>query len=289
MMNLKEQFFGVEIEFTGITRKTAGEVVANHFGTTRRYLGGGYHTHEINDQQGRTWKIVYDSSIRTSGSDEMKCELVTPKLQYNDLKTLGEIICKIREKGAVVNDSCGIHVHVDAANHDAHSLKNLMYIMRSKEDMLFKALNILPDRYCYCKKVDEPTFRKLRATSNVDMDKLCDIWYNGSTLQRYNHYSQTRYHALNLHDVWYRGTVEFRMFNSSLFAREIRAYVTLALALSAYAINSKRAICKKQWFGINEKQMFEHWLIRIGLKTNEFYNVRQHLTKHLQNNMSNIA
>ena len=32
------------------------------------------------------------------------------------------------------------------------------------------------------------------------------------------HYNWTRYYALNLHSVFYRGTVEWRCFNSTLHA-----------------------------------------------------------------------
>ncbi len=49
---------------------------------------------------------------------------------------------RLKQIGAKVNDSCGIHVHVDAANHNRQSLKNLISIMYSKEDLLFKALQV---------------------------------------------------------------------------------------------------------------------------------------------------
>ena len=60
-----------------------------------------------------------------------------------------------------VNDSCGIHVHVDAANHNRQSLKNLIGIMYSKEDILFKALQVSESRAeRWCKKVREPMLRQ---------------------------------------------------------------------------------------------------------------------------------
>ena len=57
----------------------------------------------------------------------------------------------LRHAGAVVNPSCGLHVHVDARTHTARSLRNLLSIMYSKEDLILKALGTQPRRvqqYC---------------------------------------------------------------------------------------------------------------------------------------------
>ena len=69
-------------------------------------------------------------------------EMVTPKLTYAELPKLQECVRQVRHAGAKVNGSCGIHVHVDAANHNRQSLKNLIGIMYSKEILLFKALQV---------------------------------------------------------------------------------------------------------------------------------------------------
>ena len=44
MIDMKDQCFGVEVEFTGITREQAAEVLAGYFGTTPRHKGGTYGT-----------------------------------------------------------------------------------------------------------------------------------------------------------------------------------------------------------------------------------------------------
>ena len=63
----------------------------------------------------------------------------------------------LRHAGAVVNRSCGMHVHVDASQHTPKSLKNTLSIMYSKEDILFKALNVNESRVeRWCQKVREP-------------------------------------------------------------------------------------------------------------------------------------
>ena len=59
---------------------------------------------------------------------------------------LQEVVRTLRHAGAVVNGSCGMHVHVDASKHTPQSLKNALSIMYSKEDILFKALNVNESR-----------------------------------------------------------------------------------------------------------------------------------------------
>lgn len=296
---LKKQNFGIEIEFTGITRHQAAAVLAKYFGSQVVHEGGTYDTRKVADQKGRNWKVVYDSSIYStnkdgsSAPDSRKCEVVSPILQYEDMELLQEVVRVLRKAGAVVNDSCGIHVHVDAANHDARSLKNLSYLMYAKEELILKAINANSGRVRhFCKPIDNEFFEKLKKAKNLDMDQLKELWYNGRVEQASKHYSHTRYRALNLHNVWYRGTVEFRMFNSTLHAGEVRAYVCLALALSAYAIEHERVSSMKydkrgRWneCGVRFEATFKSMLNDLNIRVSngeEFRNVREHLLKHLK-------
>ena len=70
------------------------------------------------------------------------------------------------------------------------------------------------------------------------MEKLKQIWYGGRD-GSHDHYDSTRYYALNLHAVFSKGTLEWRCFESTLHAGKVRANITLALAISAQAINQK--------------------------------------------------
>ena len=97
----------------------------------------------------------------------------------------------------------------------------------------------------WCQKVREPMLEKIRKLpSNTTMDRLRREWYEGSD-GSYEHYNWTRYYALNLHSVFYRGTLEWRCFESTLHAGKVRANITLALAISAQAINQSRTVMRK--------------------------------------------
>lgn len=289
---MRTQRFGIEIEMTGITRKKAAEVIAEYFGTESFYLGTYYKTYGAKDRQGRTWKATYDSSIiaqKKSGgrtvraADEYKCEVVSPILTYEDMADLQEIIRQLRHKGAFVNSQCGIHIHVDASRYTPQTLRNLVNIIASKEDILYKALRIDPARMRWCKKTNGELLEAINRRKPQTMEALKDIWYAGSTRGRDEHYNDTRYHGLNLHSAFTKGTVEFRLFNSTTHAGEIKAYIQFCLAVSYQALTQKKASARKTVTD-NEKYAFRCWMLRLGLSGDEFKTCRLHFLKHLEGN-----
>ena len=90
-MDLREQKFGIEIELTGLTRKRAAEVIGKYLGQEPHYDGGYYEEYSVRDEQGRKWKVMYDSSIVAvkkgggSAGDEYKVEFVSPICEYADI------------------------------------------------------------------------------------------------------------------------------------------------------------------------------------------------------------
>lgn len=292
-IDLKDQYFGTEIEMTGITRQHAAEVVAEMFGT-HCFHRSSYDSWCVRDQQGKEWKFSRDvsitSQVRRRGrrveidDDAYRTEMVSPKLEYSEMGKLQEVVRCLRRNGAFVNSSCGQHVHVDAANHTPRSLKNAMTIMYSKEDILFKALKVQTSREAdYCQKVRPAVLEKIRKMPNstITMEKFKREWYQGGDGSD-EHYNWTRYAALNLHAVFNKGTLEWRCFESTLHAGEVRANITLALAISAQAINQKCTQMRKTPITENPAFTFRTFLLRLGLIGPEYKNVREHLLKNLE-------
>lgn len=289
---MKTQRFGLEIEFTGITRGMAADAIAKTLGVQANYIGGGYGTYEIRSTDGRIWKVMSDASIHEENASggyanpNYRCEFVTPICKYEDIETIQEIVRAIRQAGGRVNDSCGLHVHIDASGHTAKSLRNLANIMASKETLLFKALEVNPERYNkWCKKVDNNMLTKLDSRKPKTLEEVKRIWYNGDCNRSYTHYDNSRYHALNLHAVWQKGTVEFRMFNSTLHAGKVKAYIQLCLAISAQA-KKQNGACRKETVSTNPKYTFRTWLIRMGMNGDEFKTARLHLLANLEGDIA---
>lgn len=288
-MDMKEQRFGIEIEMTGITRKAAAEIAAAYFDTAANFDGTYYNTYSALDSQGRKWNFMSDSSIsaqKKSGrqivaaSDDYKTEMVSPICRWDDIERVQELIRKLREAGAIANESCGIHVHVDASPFNANTLRNITNIMASKEDLIYKALQVTVARqHRWCKPVDARFLEELNRRKPQTLAQVSRIWYNGGDRSSV-HYDDSRYHCLNLHSVFQKGTVEFRLFNSTTHAGKIKAYIQFCLAISAQALN-QRCASRQKTQTTNEKYTFRTWLLRLGLIGDEFKTARIHLLEHL--------
>ena len=284
-MNMKEQRFGIEIELTGFSRQRAAQVLSEHFGTCLSHDGGGYDTYSVLDSQSRKWKIVSDSSIDVEcklgrADATYRVELVSPICRYEDIDTIQEIVRKLRSAGAITSSSCGIHIHVDASPHNANTLRNITNIMASKEDLIYKTLQVNVTREnSYCKKVDSRFLDELNRKKPVTLDDVSRLWYRGID-GRNEHYHNSRYHCLNLHSVFQKGTIEFRLFNSTTHAGKVKAYIQFCLAISHQAL-TQRCASRTKTQSNNEKYTFRTWLLRLGLIGDEFKTARLHLLEHL--------
>nr|DAZ39482.1 MAG TPA: Putative amidoligase enzyme [Caudoviricetes sp.] len=283
--------FGIEIEFTGITRNEAAKVAAEYLNGTVTNTNDYYDTKKITTADGRVWKIMSDGSIscqkrqgrqKIGATREYSVELVSPILTYQeDIETLQELVRRLRKAGAFTNNSCGIHIHLDGADHTARSIRNFVNIIASKNDLFYKALQIEPSRMGYCKKMDEILVEKINRKKSKTLAQIESLWYEGYSESTTRHYHSSRYHFLNLHSFFNGNhTVELRGFNSELHAGKIRSYIVLSLALNRQALTQKCASAKKPQVE-NEKFAMRTYLNRIGFIGEEFANCREHLTTHL--------
>lgn len=296
---LKNQLFGVEVEMTGITREKAARLVAGVLGTTPSHPESNcYHTRTIADQAARKWKIMRDSSIeaiRNDGTseplDEYRVEFVTPPLNYSDIELLQNIIRKLRENGAKAHSSCGIHIHVDGANHTAVSLRRLVNFMTARQDLIYEALQIGDRESNWCHKLNKTLLDAMKKDKNLTKEKAEEIWYSRANDGYcggidHQHYNATRYHGVNLHSFFTKGTVEFRLFNSTLHAGKIKAYIQFCLAVSAWAITSQEKIVFRSMDGYTPEQkvtiMRNILTHRLGLYGDEFKTCRLHLMTPLK-------
>ena len=292
---MKNQTIGIEVEMNSITRQKAAKVAADFFGTGRfENTAGrnGYSTWSAWDAQGREWKFQKDVSI--AGPDEQKCELVTPILTYGDIETLQELCRQLRHAGAKSDASrgCGVHIHIGAQGHTPQSLRNLANIMASHESLIAEALKLDRSRMSrYCRTVDPNFLAKVNSRKPKTMAQLADIWYpsHGASYGRNQHYNDSRYHMLNLHATFTKGTVEFRLFQfdeptterrGGIHAGQLKSYIQLCLALSQMAKDVRTASPKPQQ-SENPKYAMRTWLLRMGFIGEEFATARDFLTRNL--------
>ena len=292
---MKKQTVGVEIEMNSITRAAAAKLAAEFFGTGRyedTARRNGYCTWSAWDERGREWKFQKDVSI--AGPDSEKCEMVTPILTYADMEILQELVRRLRKAGARSDAArgCGVHIHIGAKGHTPQTLRNLANIMASHEDLLASALNLDRGRIRrYCRTVDPRFLEQVNRRKPATMADLADIWYGSQNADygRSQHYNDSRYHMLNLHATFTKGTIEFRLFQfdapaegkqNGLHAGQLKSYIQLCLALSQMAKTVRTASPKPQQ-NENPKYAMRTWLLRLGFIGEEFKTARELLTKRL--------
>ena len=294
---MKTQTFGVEIEMNHITRDKAANLVAKHFGTenTVVYKGTVYRIWACEDNKGREWKFERDASIL--GPDDEKCEMVTPILKYEDIETLQDIIRILRRAGAISNPSqdCGVHIHIGAQGQTPTTIRNLVNLMASHEGILARALKLDSFRLSrWCKPVDPEFVKQINVKKPSTMTELADIWYtaNNANYCRTDHYNTSRYHMLNLHATFTKGTIEFRLFQfnnpghnfkGGLHAGMMKSYIQLCLALCDRAKKIKSATYKPL-VSDNDKYTMRVWLLHLGFIGDEFKTARDILTRNLTGN-----
>ena len=164
--------------------------------------------------------------------------------------------------------------------------------MASHESLLAEALDL--DHYRmsrYCRTVDPRFLEQLNRRKPTSMADLADIWYGsqGANYGRSHHYNDSRYHMLNLHATFTKGTVEFRLFQfdapangkrNGLHAGQLKSYIQLCLALSQMAKTVRTASTKPQQ-NENPKYAMRTWLLRLGFIGEEFETARDILTRRL--------
>jgi hypothetical protein len=274
--------FGIEIE----TAKLAPLNIAH---TIQSVVGGlieGIDYPRVKDNSGRVWSIVPDGSIHSPNGQ--KGEIVSPILTLADMDTVQQIARAVYAAGGRSHTSygCAIHIHVGAQNLTPQNLANLAKIVNKQEDILFAAVETADDRKNHYTRPSNSNFiaaieRKMPETA----EELGHAYFG---VQDYSYhvntkYDNSRYHGLNLHTFFRRGTVEFRYFNGTLHAGKIKSYIQLCLAMVAHAANAKSASAKKRVYNeASGRYDFRVFLTKIGMNGPEFATARELLTRPLK-------
>jgi len=278
-MELREIHFGIEIETVKRTREAVARAIQMAVGGEVRHVGtpSHYDPWEVKDDRGRVWKVVADGSL-INVPFSLRAEVVSPVLTYEDLPLLQEVVRAVRTCGARCDDRCSVHVHVDASAFDGRTLGNLAKIVYKQEALILTALGVKPSRLShYTKPVSKELIEKIERSRPKTKDQLNRIWY-GFHNQQPQHFDSTRYAGVNLHNVWYRGTVEFRWFEGTLHAGKVKAYVQLVLAVAAKSLNGRAASSRKRAFNQQSARYdFRVFLLHLGLIGDEFKTARKHL------------
>ena len=203
--------FGIEIEAYNCTReRLARELTAAGINVQVE----GYNHTDHTDH----WKLVTDSSL--SGNNTF--ELVSPILHGEQGIEELEKVCWVLDLcNAKVNDTCGLHVHMDAAEFDLTTWKNLILTYKRLEGVID---NFMPhsrrnNRYCKgLSTITETSIKNARSISDLRTAFL-----------------HNRYHKVNLEAYARHRTVEFRQHGGSTNFTKMSAWIHFLAKMITFA------------------------------------------------------
>jgi len=231
-----ERPFGVEIEFFGlkysvsagdreaippykITNRSPAGVLLPRVFEERGFILNGYSSSELPYE---AWSFVTDDSIKGAGGGE----LVSPILSgIQGLIRIYQVIKLLQEFPEIqVNDTCGFHVHhgVDPETFGNQELFQLMRIVAIFENYIYHLLPESRRQAETCRPLEIDLYKWFRRNGSERQPPLIkNLWYSpenrdDAKTPQHRKMHPTRYHGLNLHSYWYRGTVEFRYYPSVL-------------------------------------------------------------------------
>ena len=93
---IKTRNFGIEIEMTGLSRCQAARTIAKVLGGTAFHEGSSYDKYTVDDEQGRTWSIVYDGSVKCESDEEVK-----HTISYDEKTGIQAIACTSDDRAPI--------------------------------------------------------------------------------------------------------------------------------------------------------------------------------------------
>jgi len=162
-----------------------------------------------------SWRFVEDHSIMGGRG----VELQSPPLGGEEgIRQVENTLDILERFGAGVNGSCGFHVHHHARDFGARELANLVRLMATWEPRIYRAIPGNQGRVeKTCKPLSLELMRLLEKREYPSLESMEEAWYgDADPAHREVRYHDTRYHGLNLHSYWFRGTVEFRYMKGTL-------------------------------------------------------------------------
>jgi len=222
--------FGVEIEFIAPNyQMTRSEVAAKLTAAGVPAYDAAYSDHRVVPGK---WKVKPDGSL--FGGNGM--ELVSPPISGDEaFDAIDKASAVLLGFGAVVNKSCGLHVHVDAASLDIKAMKRLV-VLYIENEKLFDSM-LPPSRrgesQRFAKSLLKTNLAALKAARSADQ-------IASAILQR-EHGHMRRYVKLNFISFATHGTVEFRHHSGTVDAAKIKQWVMVCQQLVNLADKEKDA------------------------------------------------
>jgi hypothetical protein len=290
-IDINNMRFGVEIEMEGFDPNQAKGPIENM---------AAWDTHP----QFRTWKVEADASLAKGKSGEA----VSPVMTLGGGKAadqIRQVVGTFTALGGESTVNCGLHIHVDASTLGEKGLANLMKMALENENGIYRysqngheqhrgIRKIRHNRpYHYCLPLTQKltdTFPMVHAGTK---DEFRNALYGAvpdmdPTLNPPEHprpalpppgsnqpfmparHDPVRYFGINFNSLWYRGTVEFRIFDGVSDPQQIMDNIEFCLGMvkaaseDNYDFVKSNPMARKSSSGAVSREAFNYFLDQVA-------------------------
>jgi hypothetical protein len=217
-----------------------------------RVVGVEIETERGDDRYGLAYDLPDYIGVETDGSlDDTGIEIITPRASGDELGRILQSTCKtIANHNFMATKSCGLHIHLDG-RHDfieereikGAKVSRLLRAYYAIEPMLYAMLPASRFDNHYCLSIRGLyDYSKLKT---CNPEKLEVIWYkemdkDSRNQRKNNKYDNTRYCGINLHSLFYRGSIEIRYHSGSIDYQKIKNWIRLNQAIIDYVVKRYR-------------------------------------------------
>ncbi len=228
--------FGIEIEAYNCERE--------HLATELREAGINVAVEGYNHETRNHWKLVTDSSLRGNNT----FELVSPILQGEDgLKELQKVCWVLEYCNVKVNDSCGLHIHIDAADFTIETWRNLATTYCSLEPVIDAFMPSTRRNNTYCKRLSSIPLNSIREAQTIqDLRRV---------------FRNDRYYKLNIEAYACHRTVEFRQHSGTTNFTKMENWIRFSANMVTFAeqgrVNTRCSLVNIPFLTADQKIFFK--------------------------------
>lgn len=228
--------FGVEIEAYNCTREKLIREL-REAGIQVSFEG---YTHCTTEH----WKLVTDASLNGNNTFELVSPILAGEAGLMELETVCWVLdlCDVK-----VNDSCGFHVHMDAASFSMETWKNLALTYKHLEPVIDSFMPGSRRNNEYCQSLHGISETAIRGASTI------------TDLQHV--FNNRRYYKLNLEAYSRHRTVEFRQHSGTTNFTKMEKWIRFLNGLVTFAkagnLPARTSLESLPFLGDKEKLFFK--------------------------------
>ena len=217
------------------------------------------------------WTSTSDGSINSEeGYDGI--EMVSyPASGDLLLESIDNLIAWSNDIGAVVNRSCGLHVHFNSLDLTARQVAHVGIVYKYFEEILKGMMPNSRQSSNWCKDFPIP---KNQLRYITEESELIELYYDYmDSYPSTDKYNDARYCGLNVHSRYYHGSLEFRLHSGTINKTKILNWIQILNRIIDMAIDLERYTGDEydKWI---KKPPITHMVSTFGVELCDYINKR---------------